>query len=135
MEFGGPGDLKKLREVFRKFFIVFWSKSDFMVPSYDQTKKKINDYKSKDYFNVSVRTYTELISKSSSKKGPNKVVLCVFVTAVHGFVILCFHPYLRFSIESDCKKRFSRSRSVGSQPGIREHLAEVEMSRSWNEEN
>ena len=40
---------------------------------------------------------------------------------------------MRFSIESDSKNSFSRSRSIGSEPGAMENLAELEMSRIRNE--
>ena len=37
------------------------------------------------------------------------------------------------SIESDSKHSFSRSRCIGSEPGIHENLAELEMSTTRNE--
>ena len=40
---------------------------------------------------------------------------------------------MRFSIESDSKNSFSRSRCIGSEPGIHENLAELERSTIRNE--
>ena len=45
-----------------------------------------------------------------------------------------FHKQkLRFSNESESKNSFSRSRCVGSEPGIHENLAQLEMSTIRNE--
>ena len=42
--FGGPGGVREVREVNRKNALLFSSKSDLLVPSYDQKTKKITDY-------------------------------------------------------------------------------------------
>ena len=50
--FGGSGGFRKDREADRKKVILAVSKSNLMVSSQNQKAKKVNDYKSKDYFNV-----------------------------------------------------------------------------------
>ena len=61
--FEGPGLFKQLRETGRINFHHYWYLSDFVVPSYDHFGGKINDKKSNDYFNVSVKGATKGISK------------------------------------------------------------------------
>ena len=54
--FGGPRGLRKVREASRLNFLQISSKSDLMVPTYDQQTKKVNDRKVRtiwNYFNVS----------------------------------------------------------------------------------
>ena len=58
------------------------------------------------------------------------VCVCVCVGG-YGISIVLYD--FRFSIESDSKNSFSRSRCVGSEPGIHENLAELEMSTIRNE--
>ena len=41
--FGGPGGFRKVQEVYRKNFLLFSSRSDFMVSSYVQ-KAKLSSY-------------------------------------------------------------------------------------------
>ena len=78
--------------------------------------------------------YPELISNSFQKR-----VLIRFFSDFSDFFadpeILFFQSNLRFSIETDSKNSFSRSRSIGSEPGALENLAELEMSRIRNEQN
>ena len=50
-----------------------------------------------------------------------------------GLWIFCFPLKFRFAIESDSKNSFSRSRCIGSEPGIHENLAQLEMSTIRNE--
>ena len=50
----GPGGFRKLREACRKNFHLVAPPKTSVVTIYDQKTKKVNDYKSNDYFNVSV---------------------------------------------------------------------------------
>ena len=85
-----------------------------MVPSCDDKHKK---------------GYTELISNSSQKR----VLIRICSIFVAGSEISNLPLNFRLSIESDGKNSFSRSRCIGSGPGIHENLAELEMSRVRNE--
>ena len=49
-----PGGFRKLREAWEKNFHQFSSKFIGGIPSYDPKPSEVNDYKSNDYFNVSV---------------------------------------------------------------------------------
>ena len=42
--FGGPGGFRKVREACRKIVHLVSSKSDGVVPSYDQKTKKVNEH-------------------------------------------------------------------------------------------
>ena len=42
--FGGPGGFQKIREVCRKNLCLFSSKSDFIVPSYEEKMENVHDY-------------------------------------------------------------------------------------------
>ena len=49
-----PGGFRKLREAWEKNFHQFSCKFIGGIPSYDPKPSEVNDYKSNDYFNVSV---------------------------------------------------------------------------------
>ena len=50
----GPERFRKVQEACTKFFLQFARKSALGITSYDPKTKKVNDWKSNDYFNVSV---------------------------------------------------------------------------------
>ena len=62
-----------------------------------------------------------------------KVLIGKFFFFFSGPEISFFLLNFRFSIESDSKNNFSRSRCIGSEPGIHENLAELELSTIRNE--
>ena len=52
-----------------------------------------------------------------------------------GSEISTFQLKLRFSIESDSKNGFSRSRCIGSEPGTHENLADFQIFQSFGRPN
>ena len=81
---------------------------------------------------VRLLIYTEFISNSSPKRVLIRIFE-IFSIFLSGSEISNFPSKLRFSYESDSKNSFSRSRCVGSEPGIHENLARLEMSTIRNE--
>ena len=51
----GPGRSREVREAYRNNFHLVSSRLELVARCYDQKNKKVNDGKSNDYFNVSVR--------------------------------------------------------------------------------
>ena len=60
--------------------------------------------------------------KKGPNKGPNKIFFRTCSIFFSDFEISIFPEKFRFSIESDSKNSFSRSRCIGSEPGIRPGL-------------
>ena len=54
--------------------------------------------------------------------GCPRACLDLLRTFFAGILIFCLHLHFKFSIECHSKSSFSRSRSMGSEPGIHEHL-------------
>ena len=57
---GVPGGFRKLQEAWEKNFHQCSSKFIGGIPSYDPKPSEVNDYKSNDYFNVSVQVFRRL---------------------------------------------------------------------------